>query len=96
MALPNDEASFTCVLKSAWDYYVYINGSPTVPDDIPGITIIISDQPNDVHVVTIIITATLQFNGTSVRCVLNQHHGAGSSIAYLWIAGKQCLLAIAN
>ena len=88
VVLPNDKATFICKVQTDGDYYVYINGYPTTPEEVaPAITINIFDLPDDTHVVTIDIIATLNFNGTSVRFVLDQDRDVGSTMAHLWIAG---------
>lgn len=94
VVLPNDMATFTCIVQTSGDYYIYINGIPTLPDDVPGITIAISDQQNDVHVVSIVIAAQLSANSTTVQCVVDTDSGEGSSVAYLLIAGKQCSFSL--
>ena len=95
VVLPNDEATFTCTMQTAGDYYLYINGNPTLPGDVPGVTISISDLPNDVHTVTIVIVAYLWYNTTTVQCVLDGYSADSfmySSVAYLCIAGKRYFL----
>ena len=94
VVLPNDRATFTCIVQTSGDYYIYINGIPTLPDDIPGITIAISDQQNDVHIVSIVIAAQLSVNSTTVQCVVDTDSGEGSSVAYLLIAGKRCSFSL--
>ena len=93
VALPNDEATFTCTVQTDGDYYAYINGTPTTPGDIQGITITTSELSNDVHVVTIVIVAYMTVNTTTVQCVVaNAGNDIDSGTANLWIASKRCTI----
>lgn len=93
VVLPNDVATFTCTVQTNGDFYVYINGQPVVSGDLLGITVEPgADEPNDIHTITIDITAIVEYNKTTVQCAVDQDGNPHfSATAYLWIASQPML-----
>eukprot|EP00731_Ephydatia_muelleri_P011670 Em0006g564a len=89
IVLPNNEATFICTVQTDEDYYVFINGQPTVPDQLPNVAIgPIIDEPHHVHTIPIVIVAILEYNMTTVQCSLDHDGYYNSATAYLWIAAQ--------